>query len=100
MLYSKAVENGQSECKRCKEKGKYSLTWASFLYKIYNEEGFYCFDCIKEIEKERQVDYKQRIDKAIKCYLKELAILNADNQPMDKVAVKMFNILEGNINEG
>ena len=39
--------------------------------------------------------YKSRCKKATNYYLKELA----KNKSVNDVAVKMFNILEGNINE-
>lgn len=48
----KANGNGQSECFECKNKGKWSLTWTSFLYRIEvdNFEHLYCFECAKEKE--------------------------------------------------
>lgn len=93
MIIKPAEGHGQSECKRCKEKGKWSLTWTSFLYKIRGEEGLYCYDCIKEIDEERNTYYKQRMDKATNYYLHKLA----ENKSMPDEAVKMFNYLEGNI---
>lgn len=49
----KAEGNGQSECFKCKNAGKYSLTWTSFLYKIENDNftHLYCYNCAKELEK-------------------------------------------------
>lgn len=49
---SKAVGEGQSECRTCKENGKWSLTWHSFLYKVENKDGVYCYECAKELVKE------------------------------------------------
>ena len=48
----KANGYGQSECYKCKQEGKYSLTWTSFLYRIENDnfEHLYCYDCAKELE--------------------------------------------------
>lgn len=49
----KAKGNGQSECFKCKQEGRYSLTWTSFLYRIQNDsfEHLYCYDCAKELER-------------------------------------------------
>ena len=50
-----AIGHGQSECCKCKEEGKYSLTWTSFLYRIKNDnyDGLYCYDHAKELEGEK-----------------------------------------------
>ena len=49
---NRAKGNGQSECYRCKQNGKWSLSWTSFLYKLDNDDGhYYCYECAKEIEK-------------------------------------------------
>lgn len=44
---------GQSECYKCKQEGKYSLNWTSFLYRIEtdNFEHLYCYECAKELER-------------------------------------------------
>lgn len=57
-------KNGQSECKKCKEEHKYSLTWTSFLYEY--KEHYYCYQHIVNIllEKENKKQ-KEVIDKAI-----------------------------------
>lgn len=52
MKICKAEGHGQSECRRCKELGKWSLTWTSFLYRIEGINGYFCYECTKEIEKE------------------------------------------------
>lgn len=49
MIIAKATGNGQSECRRCKEQGKWSLTWTCMLYTIEGKDGFYCWDCAKKI---------------------------------------------------
>ena len=48
----KAEGHGQSECYNCKQNGKFSLTWTSFLYRIEkdNHEHLYCYECAKELE--------------------------------------------------
>lgn len=48
-----AKGNGQSECCKCKEEGKWSLNWTSFLYRIKNDnyEHLYCYECAKKLEK-------------------------------------------------
>lgn len=40
-------KQGQSECYKCKENHKYSLTWTSFLYEY--EEHYYCYEHILNI---------------------------------------------------
>lgn len=52
----KAEGHGQSECYKCKQEGKFSLTWTSFLYKTEkdNYEHFYCFEHCKKIEEEEK----------------------------------------------
>ena len=58
-MITKRNGNGQTECRGCKEKDKFALTWDCFLYN-FNDEP-YCFNCLMEkLEK-----YQQRIDKAI-----------------------------------
>lgn len=62
---------GQGSCKRCVDKGIWNRMWMSFLYKIEGFEGYYCWNCVKEIlaeqnaeiiiEKERK-KYKNRIE--------------------------------------
>lgn len=47
----KCQGEGQGCCKWCKEMGKYSLTWMSFLYRVEGIEGCYCFEHALEIEK-------------------------------------------------
>lgn len=47
----KAKGEGQSECKK---KGKWSLTWTSFLFKIENDEHLYCYECAKAKEKKNE----------------------------------------------
>lgn len=48
MIHAKG--NGLSECYKCKNEGKYSLTWTSFLYHIKNDEHLYCYECAKTLE--------------------------------------------------
>ena len=42
-MITKRTGNGQTECARCKEKGKFALTWDSFLF-TYNAKP-YCPSC-------------------------------------------------------
>lgn len=58
-MISKRTGNGQTECTRCKDNGKWSLTWDSFLY-TFNDKP-YCFNCLMEMLEEIQL----KIDKAI-----------------------------------
>ena len=50
----KAKGEGQSECYECKKKGKWSLSWTSFLFKIENDEHLYCYECAKGKEKKNE----------------------------------------------
>lgn len=68
-------KHGQSECKKCKEAHKYSLTWTSFLYEY--KEHYYCYEHIVNIllEKENK-QLKEAIDKVKKhCEIE----INASN---------------------
>ena len=44
---------GHGECRRCKQTKGWGLNWMCFLYEIEGREGLYCFDCVKEILKEK-----------------------------------------------
>ena len=55
MKIVKAEGHGQSECRRCKELGKWSLTWTSFLYKVEGLEGYYCWEHAQEMLKNNGV---------------------------------------------
>lgn len=55
MKVTKCTGEGQGSCKRCSDRGKYSRNWMCFLYKIEGKEGCYCFDCVKEIKNEEEV---------------------------------------------
>ena len=58
-MITKRTGNGQTECIRCKEKGKFALYWDSFLY-TYNKKP-YCLDCLFEILEEKdKVIYEAR----------------------------------------
>lgn len=50
--YHKCDGNGQGSCKRCNDLGVWNRTWMCFLYKIEGLPGNYCWECLKEIEKE------------------------------------------------
>lgn len=74
---------GQTECFGCKEKGKFSLNWDSFLYNF--DDKPYCLDCLMEKLEELQ----QRIDKAINYIYKNYGLL-------DKYQVEILeDILKG-----
>ena len=45
-------KHGQSECIKCKEEHKYSLTWTSFLYEY--KEHYYCYQHIVNILLEKE----------------------------------------------
>lgn len=44
-------KEGQGECKRCRELGKYSRIWMCFLYTVEGQEGYYCKEHAEEVEK-------------------------------------------------
>lgn len=53
--------DGQCECKSCKDKGKYNVSWTSWFYKLNeNDKHVLCCNCLAEIL------IQNRIDKAIK----------------------------------
>lgn len=64
-------DEGQGSCTRHVEKGKWNRMWMCFLYQIEGFDGYYCWNCVKEIlaeqnaeiiiEKERK-KYKNRIE--------------------------------------
>lgn len=62
-MITKRNGNGQTECTRCKEKGKWALTWDSFLY-TFNDKP-YCFDCLMEM-----LEQKDNIIKEARRYVK------------------------------
>lgn len=45
-MITKRNGHGQTECRGCKDKGKFALNWDSFLYNFDNEP--YCLDCLME----------------------------------------------------
>ena len=51
-MITKRTGNGQTECARCKEKGKFALTWDSFLF-TYNDKP-YCSSCLFEMLEEKE----------------------------------------------
>lgn len=68
MKITQCTGEGQGECKRCADKGKWNRMWMSFLYHIEGMEGCYCEKCVREIEIEEvdsvlysvKMDCKQR----------------------------------------
>ncbi|MBR2284582.1 MAG: hypothetical protein IJ874_09250 [Ruminococcus sp.] len=49
----KCTGEGQGQCRRCSEKGKWNRAWMSFLYQVViNDElkhGVYCYECAQEL---------------------------------------------------
>ena len=85
-MITKRKGNGQTECRGCKEKGKFALTWDSFLYNFNNEP--YCFDCLMEKLEQLQ----QRIDKAIDILI---VVYGGNDEYYVKTIEKARNILKG-----
>ena len=52
MKITQAKGEGQSQCRRCKELGKWNVQWCCFMYEIEGKEGHYCRECMEEIKKE------------------------------------------------
>lgn len=50
MKITQCTGEGQGECKRCADKGKWNRMWMPFLYHIEGMEGCYCKKCVREIE--------------------------------------------------
>ena len=46
---TKLEGDGQAQCKGCKGKGKWNVSWCCFFYKIEGRDGAYCKDCVAEI---------------------------------------------------
>lgn len=40
--------NGQCQCKSCKDKGKYYVSWTDWFWKLTEDGEAICFDCLKE----------------------------------------------------
>lgn len=60
LMIVKRTGNGQTECTRCKEKGKWALNWDSFLY-TFNDKP-YCFDCLMEMLEEKEIILEGEIE--------------------------------------
>ena len=56
----KAEGEGQGACKRCLDKGKRNRTWMCFLYRVYGHEGYYCKDCVIEMQKEAEKTLRKK----------------------------------------
>lgn len=44
----KCIGEGQCQCKSCKEKGIYNVSWTSFFYALKENDGVLCRDCLDE----------------------------------------------------
>lgn len=69
-------KHGQSECIKCKEEHKYSLTWTSFLYEY--KEHYYCYQHIVNILLEKE-------NKQLK---EDMKVLFNENNNKEKVIIK------------
>ena len=59
---SNAIGNGQSQCQGCAEKGKWNRNWTSFLYKIEGKDGYFCWQCVKEMQEKDQEVQNEKLD--------------------------------------
>lgn len=41
--------HGQCECKSCKEKGKYYVSWTDWFYRLDLESPIMCWECMQEL---------------------------------------------------
>ena len=71
--------DGQCECDSCKEKGKWSLSWTSWFYKLNEtDKNVLCRDCLAEILIQR------RIDKAVKDKIEQGTLIELDDKLIDE----------------
>lgn len=79
-MITKRNGHGQTECRGCKNKGKYALNWDCFLYNFDNEP--YCFDCLMEkLEQFKQENERlKRKVKKLKRKIRKLKNKNYDKQ--------------------
>ena len=70
-MITKRNGHRQTECRGCKNKGKFALNWDCFLYNFDNEP--YCFDCLMEkleqLQQENQ-ELKEQNKKEFADYIK------------------------------
>lgn len=92
-MITKRNGHGQTECKRCKDNGKWSLTWDSFLYN-FNDKP-YCFECLMEMLEESQ----QIIDELEKWLKTERKRLRKSIKPINDVKVDMIDTIHYKIQE-
>ena len=59
MKITQAKGEGQSQCRRCKELGKWNVQWCCFMYEIEGHEGHYCRECMKEIKQQESENDSQ-----------------------------------------
>ena len=80
--------DGQCECKSCKEKGKYTVSWTSWFYKLdENDKGVLCRDCLREILIQRRIDkVMKELWNDITSYYFALRVLGNCTVELDKLA--------------
>lgn len=89
----KAKGNGQSECFECKRKGKWSLTWTDFLYKIKNDnfQHLYCYEHAKELENRKKVKIQMyEITYSMNGVIKKIDIKADDAVVAQSIFTNMF----------
>lgn len=72
MIITKRNGNGQTECYRCKQKGKFALTWDCCLYNYDNKP--YCYNCLME-ELEKLYNENKHLKKQNEFLMKQDNIL-------------------------
>lgn len=46
--------HGQCQCSKCKEEGRYYVSWTNWFYKLTEDSPAVCYDCIKKLLRGKQ----------------------------------------------
>lgn len=86
-MITKRNGHGQTECRGCKNKGKYALNWDCFLYNFDNEP--YCFDCLME-----KLEQLQQENQELKKQLENNSKINVSDHKYASTCEDKVIILE------
>lgn len=50
------IGDGQCKCKSCEKKGKYTVSWTSWFYKLSEDDKVICEDCLRELLIQRRIN--------------------------------------------
>jgi hypothetical protein len=78
IFYKDEKLNGQSQCYRCKQKGKWNVSWSSWMWNSrLDKHHQYCDECKKELEQEYAgKDLFELFDEKIERLEKKEQLLN------------------------